>query len=191
MHRNDLLENLGRHRPLDSDEAESTRRTIEFVRTWPDCFERSLSVGHVTGAAWLLDPSGEYVLLTHHRKLDMWLQLGGHADGDPDVLAVALREAQEESGLDAIVPLSTEVFDVDVHEIPACGGDAAHLHFDVRFLLQAQGSLALRVSEESVDLRWFSVQELRDLPVDHSVRRMSRKWESWQEVRSVGTNVIR
>ncbi len=176
MHRNDLLNKLERHGPFDEAERESLDRMIAFVKQNADCFERSLQAGHITGAAWLLSRDASRVLLTHHRKLDLWLQLGGHADGDPDVLAVALREAREESGIDGIVPLSTDTFDVDVHAIPAHGNVPEHFHYDVRFLVQVTESETYRVSDESHDLAWLRPHELPDMKLDESVLRMCRKW---------------
>ena len=181
MHRRDLLEKLRRHRPLDDRERDSLDRIVAFVRGNADCFARSLSIGHITGSAWLLDPSGQRALLTHHRKLGMWLQLGGHADGEPDVLAVALREAREESGLALIEPIHHDIFDVDVHDIPGRPGEPEHVHYDVRFLLKAVEDASLRVSEESLDLTWVTVDGLARLDVDDSVRRMGCKWRVWAE----------
>ena len=94
-------------------------------------------MGHITGSAWVVDIAGNRVLLADHAKLGRWLQPGGHSDGDPDTLAVALREAREESGLD-VRALDDAIFDIDVHRIPARGDEPAHLHFDVRFLVQAE-----------------------------------------------------
>lgn len=176
MHRNALLDILGRHEPRDSHEGASLAQIDAFVRAHAGCFERSLAVGHITGSAWLINRAGTHVLLTHHRKLDMWLQLGGHADGDPDVLAVALREAREESGIDDIVPVSTDIFDVDVHPIPERSGKPPHDHYDIRFLLTATGSEKTKISDESNDLRWFSADDVLRLDVDASVRRMHAKW---------------
>src|SRR6056297_1200916 len=115
------------------DEVTVVDRFRSLLSDRTGCFERSnFQPGHVTGSAWLVDDSGENVLLTHHRKLDAWLQLGGHSDGDPDTAAVARREAEEESGL-AVELVSRDILDVDVHEIPARKSDPAHFHFDVRF----------------------------------------------------------
>lgn len=176
MHRKNLLDQLRRHVPQSDRERQSTRRTVDFVRAHPDCFERSLAIGHVTGSAWLLDAAGDNVLLTHHRKLGKWLQLGGHADGRPDVLAVALQEAKEESGIDEIVPLSPDIFDVDVHRIPAGEEGAAHDHYDIRFLMQVRADTPYRVGRESIDLGWFSETAVMKLEVDRSVRQMCEKW---------------
>jgi 8-oxo-dGTP pyrophosphatase MutT (NUDIX family) len=176
MHRRALLDKLTGYVPFDDREREAYERLVAFVRNHPDCFERSLSVGHITGAGWLLNGAGDRVLLTHHKKLDKWLQLGGHADGDPDVLRVALREAREESGIEEIEPISTEIFDVDVHPIPAHNGVAAHFHYDVRFLLRTTGDERFAVSDESHELAWVSPEELRDLTREESLARMQRKW---------------
>ena len=99
MHRKPLLELLARYRVAHPDETTCVDRVDALVRSQRDCFERSCLPGHITASAWLLSPDGKRFLLTHHRKLGRWLQLGGHADGDSDVAAVALREAREESGL--------------------------------------------------------------------------------------------
>ena len=120
-----------------------------FVEDNDDCFERSHRSGHITGSAWIVDLKREKVLLTHHHRLDKWMQLGGHADGDPDVLRVALREAREESGVEEIRALSESIFDVDVHEIPPRGDEPAHLHYDVRFLFEADSNLPLGITPES------------------------------------------
>lgn len=185
MHRRALLDLLGRHQPRGDHEKTSLARIDGFVRAQSGCFERSLAVGHVTGSAWLINRAGTHVLLTHHRKLDMWLQLGGHADGDPDVLAVALREAREESGIDGIVPVSTDIFDVDVHPIPERKGEPPHDHFDIRFLLTATGGEQTRISDESNDLRWFTADELTRLDVDASIRRMHAKWLEFHRAEAV------
>ena len=138
MHRRLLLDKLSRYVPFEAHDRESARRLKEFVEKSALCFERDhFEPGHVTGSAWLVDPDGGSVLLTHHRKLGSWFQLGGHSDGDPDTLRVALREATEESGIEGIVPVSQEIFDIDVHEIPANSREPTHLHFDVRFFCDA------------------------------------------------------
>lgn len=178
MHRRDLLDMLRQHQPVDAGEAENLARIEEFVRSHAECFQRSLEVGHITGSAWLINRAGSHVLLTHHRKLGMWLQLGGHADGNPDVLAVAIREAQEESGIDRIMPVSKDVFDVDAHEIPARPGEPPHVHYDIRFLLTTCDDERIRISDESIDLRWVAMDDILQLDVDASIGRMHAKWAS-------------
>ena len=101
----------------------SSTASARSSRLIADCFDRTCRPGHITAAAWILSADRRRSLLTHHRKLDRWLQLGGHADGQWHVEEVALREAREESGLTRfdIVPIDGVLmpFDVDVHEIPA------------------------------------------------------------------------
>ena len=148
----------------------------QFALTHRDCFERSCAPGHFTGSAWLVDATGERVLLTHHRKLNKWLQLGGHADGDPDMARVALKEAEEESGLQDLA-VEPEIFDLDRHEIPARPNEPAHWHYDVRFIVRATRDQPFVVTHESHALAWREVRDVAaDTSVDQSVQRMARKW---------------
>ena len=123
--RQNLVSLLQRYVARYPAETASFTRYAQFIMSNPRCFERDSWLGHVTGSAWLVDASGERVLLTHHRKLNKWLQLGGHSDGHPIPLEVALREATEESGVE-VEPVATELFDVDIHEIPARKSDPTH-----------------------------------------------------------------
>jgi len=171
-----LLTTYGAHHP---DEAETIARFDVFVRSEARCFERDCWKGHVTGSAWLVDASGARVLLTHHKKLDRWLQLGGHSDGDTDPLNVACREAQEESGL-SVVPVSPALFDIDIHLIPARNADPAHHHFDLRFALRVSGDERFSVSSESTALAWVKIDELAHFTTEASMLRMARKWNRAQ-----------
>jgi 8-oxo-dGTP pyrophosphatase MutT (NUDIX family) len=111
----------------------------------------------------------------HHRKLGRWLQPGGHADGDADVLAVARREAQEETGLAEIVTVDPAIFDVDVHRIPARPGEPEHWHYDIRFLLGASREASLAASAEANGLAWVALDQIASLDTDASVLRMVAK----------------
>ena len=176
MHRNALRRLLAAYRASRPEESATVSRFERFIDAHPDCFQRACRIGHITGSAWVVDAAGERVLLTHHRKLGRWLQLGGHADGDPDTLAVALREAREESGL-PVRALDEAIFDLDVHRIPARGPEPAHLHFDVRFLVRARHD-RFRASDESHALEWVPVDGLDALTGEESVLRMARKWRA-------------
>ncbi len=179
MRRNSLLQLLHHYQSVDPQQQATKHRMLEFVDTHVECFQRELERGHMTASSWLTNAAGDQVLLTHHKKLNKWLQLGGHADGDPDLLNVAIREAQEESGIQAIEPVSTEIFDLDIHPIPARLNEPAHDHFDVRFWLRVTDPNAeYIVGEESHDLRWFSVTMLQTMDLDASIRRMIHKWQT-------------
>ena len=152
-----------------------TVATIQFVSDHVDCLLRSQLAGHLTGSAWVVDGGRTRTLLTHHRKLDLWLQLGGHADGDPDLAAVALREAREESGLTRLRLVSPDIFDLDRHWIPARKDVPAHWHFDLRFLIEAEPGEPLVVSDESHDLAWVELDRVAALNPEESMARMVRK----------------
>ena len=172
----DLIRQLREYRSRWPGEAGTVDRFIDFVSSHPDCFERHLAIGHVTGSAWVVDRAGARVLLTHHKKLDLWVQLGGHADGDSDVLRVARREAAEESGLAGLELVPGGIFDVDVHRIPAGGEGPEHFHWDIRYAFRAAGGEAFRVSAESHELRWVGIQSLASVTAEESMLRMARKW---------------
>jgi 8-oxo-dGTP pyrophosphatase MutT (NUDIX family) len=176
MKRTALINLLSAYNPLDAEEKISKNRMLAFVAAYPDCFERSLAIGHVTASAWIINQDNSRALLMHHAKLGRWVQLGGHCDGESDVLAVALKEAQEESGIMHIVPVSTAIFDIDIHTIPANAREAEHDHYDVRFLLQVRSNEAVIQNNESKELRWIS-RRSTDLPTNSdSVVRMFTKW---------------
>ncbi len=170
-----LLRDLAAYVPSDAREAAMAERLRTFVAENVACFERSLTIGHVTGSAWIVDPAGTAAVLTHHRKLDKWLQLGGHADGDADIRRVAIREATEESGLARIAFASEAIYDVDVHRIPARPGEPEHDHFDVRFAFYANRDEAPIASDESHAVAWISLAEIERYTIDDSVRRLVAK----------------
>ena len=176
MHRDYLIKLLEKYQPLNEQEAHFKITMLDFVNDNTNCFDRTNTEGHITASAWLLNNDMRQVLLLHHAKLDVWCQLGGHCDGDPNVLAVAIKEAQEESGISNIVPVSTEIFDLDIHHIPAFAKDASHYHYDVRFLLKVVGDEQIVANNESKDLRWFGKQEELLPTRAESVLRMFRKW---------------
>lgn len=149
-------------------------RMIQFAKSSDQVFLRSHLTGHFTGSALIIDFERTHVLMTHHKKLKKWLQLGGHADGSGKLEQVALREGQEESGIadlkfidwwqgsassneKLIYPIP---FDLDIHEIPHNQREPAHLHYDVGFLFEADRKLELLISDESNDLRWIPIKDI-------------------------------
>lgn len=175
MHRRNTLSKLDSYLVRFPGESETTSRMIEFINTHSDCFERALSIGHMTGSALLLDETLERTLLTHHRKLDRWLQPGGHADGESDITSVCMREAKEESGLAKIELVSDALLDIDIHLIPARGDEPEHYHYDCRFLLRCLGDDAYVVSEESHDLAWIKLPDIHEYTDEESINRMVDK----------------
>ncbi len=166
---------------------------IAYARQWPhergnvvlfedllvdaeDPFRRERLTGHFTASAWLVSADGRRTLLTHHRKLGIWLQPGGHADGERDLQVAALKEAEEESGL-AGLRIEPGIFDLDRHRIPEHKGVPEHWHYDVRYVVRAGDDESYVVSDESHDLAWRDIGALeRDPDADASLRRMAGKW---------------
>ncbi len=177
MHRRDLLQLLDHHRTRFMDEAAYLARTRAFVLAHRDCFHCDLWPGHVTGSAWVVSPAREHVLLLHHRKHDQWFQPGGHADGDADILRVALRETAEETGLDPshIRLVTGAVFDVDIHTIPASPRGPRHLHYDIRFLVEMDDDLEIPGNDESHDILWVPLAHASRFNNNRSTYRMVEK----------------
>ncbi|ADV27648.1 NUDIX hydrolase [Pseudoxanthomonas suwonensis 11-1] len=149
-----------------------------------DPFIRARLEGHFTGSAWVVSADGQRTLLTHHRKLDRWLQPGGHADGDRDLARVALKEAEEETGLPGLRLEDARIFDLDRHWIPARGDVPGHWHHDVRYVVRAGADERFVVGEESHALAWRRIDELVDDPrCDESMQRMASRWLAMQRDR--------
>lgn len=176
------------------------RDMLALLKDHPNqCFDRSLiPPGHFTASCMILGHNGAKALFTHHATLNMWVQLGGHADGDSDLLAASLREAEEESGLSGIIPLIPTIFDIDIHPIPASPrkNEGEHLHYDVRYLLYTPQT-DFTVSHESHDLAWLDADTILQMNERPSMRRMMHKWQdldrsgqlaAWIEAACAGKN---
>ena len=163
------------------DDAAVVAEFRRFLGSSPATFERRHAVGHFTGSAFVVSADGERTLLMHHRKLGLWVQPGGHADGDSDLAAVALREAQEETGLRGLT-LEPGIFDLDRHAIPARRDEPEHFHYDVRFVVRAAAGEAFALNEESLALAWRAIGTVAaDPQADASVRRMACRWLARRE----------
>lgn len=147
-------------------------RIRRFVQSNARCLERDLRQGHLTASAWVLDPSQSRILLMHHQKLGKWLQPGGHADGEGDMIGVARREVREETGLDSLVLLEDGIFDLDIHLIPPSQKESSHFHYDFRFLFRSE-SEELTKNSESKELRWVAFSEVGQLTQEPSILRMN------------------
>ncbi len=188
MHRQQLLQLLNEYTTEIQDEKEMFEQFQQFVQTQTDCFKRELAIGHITASVWIVNQTLDKTLLTHHVKIQKWLQPGGHCDGDTDVVLSALRELEEETGLRNI-QLIEGVFDLDVHTIAAYKNESEHLHFDVRFLVIADEKEQILISDESNDLRWFHLDEIPSANPSRSLQRMVEKTAFIRQSRPVSFSV--
>lgn len=164
--------------PRFPERTETVQRYRQFVDQVPGCFERSNLDRHITGSALVVSPDLSQVLLTHHAKLQKWIQLGGHCDGNPLVHEVAAQEVLEESGLTGefrsygtgeLIPL-----DLDILPVPRWQDVPAHDHYDARYLMVCDPQIPLAITEESLDLRWFSILEALTLCEPTVVRMLNK-----------------
>jgi 8-oxo-dGTP pyrophosphatase MutT (NUDIX family) len=177
MHRQELLQLLAKHRTRFIDESGYRSRAIRFVQAHANCFHRELLPAHVTGSTWVVSPDRERVLMLHHRKHDQWFQPGGHADGDADILRVALRETTEETGIDPsrVQLLHGDIFDLDIHTIPADEYGPRHEHIDIRFLVEIDDSLPVPGNDESHEVLWVRLNDVSAYNNNRSSWRMTEK----------------
>jgi 8-oxo-dGTP pyrophosphatase MutT (NUDIX family) len=158
--------------PTDPAVASHRARVLDFVDRHPDALHRSCVEGHFTGSALVVEEGTGRILVLFHRKLQRWLQPGGHADGDANLAAVALREATEETGIDGL-RVDPRPIDLDIHRVEP-PGEAPHDHLDVRYLVVAPRGARAEGNHESEDLRWVSLDELGGFGVDEGTVRMAR-----------------
>lgn len=171
-----LLAAYERSQPAPGEhEAAMVADCRRFIAAHEDCLWRTCLEGHLTGSAWIVSPDRTQVLLVHHRKLNRWLQPGGHADGDSDLAAVARREAWEETGVAAPRLARPDLFDFDRHRIPARGAEPEHWHYDFRFLIEADPAAPVVVSEESHEVKWFPLADIGSLTSEASLLRLAHK----------------
>lgn len=171
---------LAQHQPADSKERADLAHIRALLEQYDTLLSRTCPVAHITGSAIIMDARQGRVLLMLHRKLNRWVQPGGHGDGETDPADIALREAREETGLPdlSFYPAggTPRLLDIDVHTIPRRGAEAAHEHLDFRYLLLTTVPEALNPAAGEVrDQRWLTMAEAMDLPLDKPLRRLLRK----------------
>ncbi len=175
MDRVNLREQLGRYRTPYEEESGFIQDFLELTDD-PLAYGRERLEGHFTASSWIVNRKRTHTLLTLHRKLGRWLQLGGHADGNEDLLEVAMQEAQEESGLKSLAFVDQAIFDLDKHIIPERSHVPEHFHFDVRYLLEADLEEPLIKSDESISLAWVAFDSVQDvIGYNPSILRMLEK----------------
>jgi 8-oxo-dGTP pyrophosphatase MutT (NUDIX family) len=167
--RTDVRQLLVQRDPADAKEAADRAAMLQFLDVLPEPFSRDQPDAHFTASALVVDEALERTALVHHRKLDIWVQPGGHLDrSDATVADAALREVREELGLAGTLTGDNPIH-LDIHEIPDRADMPAHLHLDIRFLVVAAGDLTL--SDESHEVRWMTLDEATQLG-DESVQRL-------------------
>jgi 8-oxo-dGTP pyrophosphatase MutT (NUDIX family) len=178
-----LLDQLRGYAADDAAEAEHRGAMLALLESADDAFSRGHFVpGHFTASCYVVDDDGR-LLLHHHKRLDRWLQMGGHVEGDELPELAALREGREESGLEDLVPVSEGIFDLDIHPIPAAKGEPDHAHFDIRYLARtASPEAAMADGEESNDLAWVTLDRAAELmPGPESARVLRKIARLWRE----------
>lgn len=173
MNRASLIHAFQAYQSNFEEEKKFVVRFLDLLKH-QDCFQRTHLPGHITGSSWIVNKDRTKTVLVHHVKLNKWVQPGGHADGEENALNVALREAEEETGLKKLTSTET-IFDVDVHLIPARKDFPEHFHHDIRFLIEADEYEQIIVSDESHDVKWVLLSELENYTKERSVLRMKEK----------------
>ena len=159
-----LLEELEQYRPWNEQEERDRTELLRRLRSGEDLYTRDNSAGHLTASAWVVSPDRRQVLMAYHNIYDSWSWLGGHADGDHDLLAVAAREVREESGLTAVRPVSRSIYSVEILTVDGHEKRGAyvssHLHLNVTYLLEADPADPVRCkTDENSRVGWFGLEE--------------------------------
>ncbi|HEX2946114.1 MAG TPA: NUDIX hydrolase [Clostridia bacterium] len=175
MIKSEMIRMLCNYHPIDDNEIAFKKQIIDFVENNELFLGDRNSAGHITGSAWVVNYNRNKVLLTHHKVLNKWLQTGGHTEEGENVKAAAIREAMEESGLTSLKFMSDNIFDIDVHRIPAKGEKPEHYHYDIRFLLEADEREEITVSQESKDVKWVELDKIEQFNDSESIVRMKKK----------------
>jgi 8-oxo-dGTP pyrophosphatase MutT (NUDIX family) len=158
------------------EESEYKNQMLKFLND-KNPFGRDNLEGHFTGSSWIVTEDNTRALITHHKKLGLKLQLGGHCDGDSDILRVALREAFEESGIPDI-KFCRQIFDIDIHIIPCKNEVPEHYHYDIRFLFTVDNNADFIVSPESTKLEWIT----NDFDTNGCTYGFNRMFEKWKNM---------
>ena len=164
---------LRAYRPYNIQEEKDKETILSFLERYDDAYERSNELAHMTASAWVVNPDKTKVLMAYHRIYDSWAWLGGHCDGSKDCLAVAIREVREEAGVENVVPLSEDIFSLEVLSVDSHykRGEyvPTHLHLNVTYLLQADEKEDLHIKEdENSNVSWFGL--------DEAIERSNEEW---------------
>lgn len=159
-----IVKDIEKYRPSNEQERHDQALILDFLNRNEDAFLRSNRLAHMTASAWIVNPARTKTLMVYHKLYDSWSWTGGHADGETDLLAVALKEAREETGIVHVRPVSGEIFSLEVLTVDGHEkrGEyvSSHLHLNVTYLLEAEESDTLRIcKEENSGVAWFTLEE--------------------------------
>lgn len=160
----EIYEQIKAYRPWNEQERQDQAVILAFLERNPDAFYRTNLLAHMTASAWVVNPQRSKVLMVYHRLYDSWSWTGGHADGEEDLLAVALREVREETGVQRLRPVTEEIYSLEVLTVDGHEKHGryvpSHLHLNVTYLLEAEEDQPLRVCEaENSGVAWFSLAD--------------------------------
>ena len=160
----EIYEQIKAYRPWNEQERQDQAVILAFLERNPDAFYRTNLLAHMTASAWVVNPQRSKVLMVYHRLYDSWSWAGGHADGEEDLLAVALREVREETGVQRLRPVTEEIYSLEVLTVDGHEKHGryvpSHLHLNVTYLLEAEEDQPLRVCEaENSGVAWFSLAD--------------------------------
>lgn len=162
--RQDLINQIERYQPFNEQEEADKFLILQWIRENDNAFLRENTVAHMTASAWVVNKDRSKVLMVYHNIYDSWSWLGGHADGETDLLAVALREVKEEAGISHVRPVAEEIFSlesltVDGH-VKKGKYVSSHLHLNVTYLLEADCEETVSIkADENSGVAWFSPEE--------------------------------
>ncbi len=164
------------------DNDHNCKLTLNFINQHHYIFGKKNKVGHITASAFIINEDKSKILLTYHKKLKKWLQLGGHTEENETIIEAAIREAKEESGLESLRLLSQDIYDIDVHKIPKTNNEPGHKHYDIRFIFEACECELLKINHESSDLKWVLMRDLESYTTNQSIIRLREKLNSFQDI---------
>ena len=164
MDRQELISKIKKYQPFNEQEEMDKALILNWIETQENAFSRENTVAHMTASAWVVNKERSKVLMVYHNIYNSWSWLGGHADGETDLLAVAVREVKEEAGITNVRPVSDEIFSlesltVDGH-VKKGRYVSSHLHLNVTYLLEADSEEAVSVkADENSGVAWFTPGE--------------------------------
>lgn len=196
----ELLQILERYAPFNEQEARDRAVLMGLLRTGQDLWTRENEAAHLTASAWVVNGDRERVLMAYHNIYDSWSWLGGHADGERDLLAVALREVGEESGVIHVRPLSEEIFSLEILTVDGhekCGKYVpSHLHLNLTYLLEAREGDALSMkADENSGVAWFGLEEAVKASTEPWFKervygKLNEKLRRWRADRKIGPEPV-